>query len=211
MCQDKPEYRGTEKRKQKWRCTGISKQLPGTNFSDELPLNPLSSGKTQLLTDVNAYLASHDRVIHPIMGDGNCLFQALSYLILRKEDHHQQGRLTLVEYATCSAEMFFKFCFPFCTLEKHTARMKYETVWGTDLEIKVATTYFSFQFVCAQRSGTLMYYWECVDPVFSNILQSLSQPYFETPLINALHHLGLCHSSRCHYDYDTVVMSDGLT
>ena len=56
--------------------------------------------------------------------------------------------------------------------------------------------------------GTLTYYWECFQPVVSNNLQSLPQPYFETPLINALDHLELCHSDRCHYD--TVVMSDGF-
>ena len=64
-------------------------------------------------------------------------------------------------------------------------------------------------YVCTQRSGTLTYYWECFQPVLSSNLHSLAHLYFETPLINALDHLELCHSDRCHYD--TVVMSDGLT
>ena len=125
------------------------------------------------------------------MGDGNCLFRALSYLILGTEDCHQQVRLTLVDYATCNAEMFSKFCSPLCTLEEPTARIKYETVWETDLEIKVAATYSQLPiYVCTQRRGTLTYYWECVDLVLSKSLQSLSQPYFETPLINALSSFG---------------------
>ena len=82
-------------------------------------------------------------------------------------------------------------------------------MWGTDLEIKVAATYFQLPiYICIQRSGTLTYYWECFQPVLSSNLQFLAHPYFETPFINALDHLELCHSDRCHYD--TVVMSDEL-
>ena len=184
-------------------------KLPGANFPDELPLNPPSASRIQSLSNASAFLAAYDRMIHPIKGDGNCLFRTLSYLILGTEDCHQQVRLTLIDYTTCNPEAFAKFCTPLCTLEEHTARMRYETVWGTDLEIKVAATYFQLPiYVCTQRSGTLTYYWECFQPLHSNTLQSLAQPYFETPLINALGHLELCHSDRCHYD--TVVMSDGF-
>ena len=184
-------------------------KLPGANFPDELPLNPPSARRMELLSNANTFLATHDRMIHPIKGDGNCLFRALSYLILGAEDRHQQVRLTLVDYTTCNPQVFANFCSPLCTLEEHTARMRYETVWGTDLEIKVAATFFQLPiYVCTQRSGTLIYYWECFQPLPPNNLQPLVHPYFDTPLINALHHLELCHSDRCHYD--TVVMSDGL-
>ena len=184
-------------------------KLPGANFPDELPLNPPSSRRIQLFSTASAFLATYDRMIHPIKGDGNCLFRALSYLILGTEDCHQQVRLTLVDYTTCNPGVFTNFCSPLSSLEEHTARMRYETVWGTDLEIKVAATYFQLPiYVCTQRSGTLTYYWECFQPVLSSNLHSLTHPYFDTPFINALHHLELCHSDRCHYD--TVVMSDGL-
>ena len=148
-------------------------------------------------------------MIHPILGDGNCLFRALSHLILGVEDYHRQVRLTLVDYTTRNQKVFTKYYTPLCSLEEHTARMKYETIWGTDLEIRVAAAYFQLPiYVCTQKSGDLTYYWECFQPVPSSILQPLIHQYFETPYINALHHLELCHSDRCHYD--TIVMSDGL-
>ena len=163
----------------------------------------------KLLSNASEFLATYDRLIHPIKGDGNCLFRALWYLILGTEDVHQQVRLMLVDYITCNPEVFSNYCSPSRTLDEHTARMRYETVWGTDLEIRVAATYFQLPiYVCTQRSGTLTYFWECFQPLPSHTLQPLAQPYFETPLINALHHLELRHSDRCHYD--TVVMSDGL-
>ena len=61
-------------------------------------------------------------------------------------------------------------------------------MWGTDLEIEVAATYFQLPiYVCTQRSGTLTHYWECYQPVLSNSLQSLVHPDFGTQFINALH------------------------
>ena len=75
--------------------------------------------------------------------------------------------------------------------------MRYERVWGTDFEIKVAATFFKRPvYVCTQRSGTLMYYRERFQPVLSDNLQSLAQPYFETP--------------QCHYinGFDHAIVID---
>ena len=96
-------------------------KLPGANFSDELPFNPPSSTNS-------AFLATYDRMIHPIKRDGNCLFRAPSYLILGTEDCHQLVPLTLIDYTTCNPEVFANFCSPSCSLEEHTAQIQYETV-----------------------------------------------------------------------------------
>ena len=178
-------------------------KLPEANFPDELPLNPPSARRMQSFFNASTFLANYDMVIHTIKGDGNCLFRALSYLILGTEDCHQQVRLTLID---CNSDIFTTFCSPLCTLEEHTARMRYETVWGTDPEIKVAATYFQLPNLCVYTEKQHSHYWECFQPVLSNNLQSLVHPYFETSYINALHHSELYHSDRCHYD--TVVMSD---
>ena len=101
--------------------------------------------------------------------------------------------------------VFANFCSPLCTLEEHTARMRYETVWGTDLEIKVAATYFQLPiYVCTHLLLGMLSTSTLQQPSIS----SPSVLIFETPFINALDHLELCHSDRCHHD--TVVMSDGL-
>ena len=96
-------------------------KLPGANFPDELPLNPPSARRIQLFSTASTFLATHDRMIHPIKGDGNCLFQALSYLILGTEDCHQQVRSTLVDYTSCNSVVFTNFCSPLCTLEEHNS------------------------------------------------------------------------------------------
>lgn len=141
------------------------------------------------------------------MGDGNCLFRALSYLLCGREDHHLQIRHMLVDFTTTNQKTFSRYC-TFNTFEEHTSRMKYETVWGTNLELHAAASYLQLPiYVCTQRSKTLEYYWECYRP-----LQTLNPPkeHFisDIPQTKTLDHLEICHRDRCHYD--VVTMSDGL-
>ena len=63
---------------------------PGATFCDELPLDKPSSRSIQTFTEASEFLKGYDRQIHPILGNGNCLFRAVSYLLCGQEDHHQQ-------------------------------------------------------------------------------------------------------------------------
>ena len=77
------------------------------------------------------------------------------------------------------------------SLQEHAARMKYETIWGTDLEIRAAASYLQLPiYVCTQRSQTLEYYWECF-----NVLTQPKEHYFsDIPQTKSLGHLEICHS-----------------
>ena len=110
-------------------------KLPGATFYDELPLNEPSHRSKQTFTEASKFLECYDRQIRPILGDGNCLFRALSYLLCGQEDHHQQIRHPLVDFTTTNSSIFSKYC-TLDSFEEHTSRMKYETVWGTDLELQ---------------------------------------------------------------------------
>ena len=180
-------------------------KLPGATFCDELPLNEPSPRSKQTFTEASKFLECYDRQIRPILGDGNCLFRALSYLLCGQEDHHQQIRHTLVDFTTTNSSIFSKYC-TLDSFEEHTSRMKYETVWGTDLELRAASSYFQIPiYVCTQRSKT--HYWECYRPLPALI--PLKEYFFsDMPQTKALDHLEICHRNRCHYD--VVIMSDGL-
>lgn len=141
------------------------------------------------------------------MGDGNCLFRALSHIIFWDEDYHQQIRKLLMDFIILNRDTFCKYCKE-CTLEEHVAHIKYDTIWGTDIEIRAAASYLQRPiYVCTQRSQSLEYYWDCFAPLATRM--PTSGDYFENiyhsrPLPS---HLELCHSNRCHYD--VVKMSDG--
>ena len=86
--------------------------------------------------------------------------------------------------------------------------MKYDTIWGTDLEIHAAASYLNIPiYVCTQRGQTKEYYWERFKPLAATVPPK--EHYFsDIPQTKVLHHLELCHRDRCHYD--VVKMSDGL-
>ena len=95
------------------------------------------------------------RQIHPIMGDGNCLFRSLSYLLFGNKDNHQQIRQLLVEFVTVNSHVLAKYCFS-RSIEEHVGRMKCETVFGTYLELCAAASYLQLPiYVCTWRSCSL--------------------------------------------------------
>lgn len=182
-------------------------KLPGATFPDELPVNAPTTKRVLCFDEASKFLESYDRKIHPILGDGNCLFRALSHLILWEEDYHQQIRKLLIDFIVLNQDIFCKFCKE-RTLEEHVAHMKYDTIWGTDIEIRAAASYLQRPiYVCTQRSRSLEYYWDYFAPLTTRM--PTSGDYFD----NIYHsrplpiHLEICHSNRCHYD--VITMSDG--
>lgn len=104
----------------------------------------------------SVFLMQESRQIHPSMGDGNCLFRSLSYLLFGNEDNHQQIRQLLVEFVTVNSHVLAKYCFS-CSIEEHVGRMKCETVFGTYLELCAAIPHiFNFQFMSA-HGGVVAY------------------------------------------------------
>lgn len=132
-------------------------------FCDELPLNKPCPTSIQTFTDANKFLGCGQQ-IHSIMGDVNCLFQALSYLLCGHEDHHLQIRHTIVDFTTTSQNTFSKYC-TLNSFEEHTSHMKHGTFWGTDLELHVAASYFQLPICMYTEKQNLEYYWECYRPL----------------------------------------------
>ena len=89
-------------------------KLPGATFPDEKQL-PYSNKV------LNKFLESYDWKRCPILGDGNCFFRALSYLIFWLEDYHQQIRYLLMYL---NPDAFCKYC------KEHVAYMKYDYYLG---------------------------------------------------------------------------------
>ncbi len=94
------------------------------DFPDELPPKPLTSERIMYFATASEFLVQEGRQIHPIMGDGNCLFRSLSYLLFGNEDNHQQIRQLLAEFVAVNSRVLAKYCFS-NNLEEHIARMKY--------------------------------------------------------------------------------------
>lgn len=172
-----------------------------------MPVKKPTQQRSVCFDEARKFLESYDRKIHPILGDGNCLFRALSYLIFWEEDYHQQIRKLLIDFIVLNRDIFSKYCKEH-TLEQHVAHIKYDATWGTDIEIRAAAAYLQRPiYVCTQRSQSLEYYWDYFAPLTTAMLTSgdyFANIYHSRPLPS---HFEICHSNRCHYDI--ITMSDG--
>ena len=76
---------------------------------------------------------------HRILGDGNCLFRAFSYLITRAEDQHFELRCRIVERLTSVGHRLLVNYISEATLQQYitNSRMDRQGTWGTIVEMLV--------------------------------------------------------------------------
>lgn len=85
-----------------------------------------------IINSAKAWLKSI--ALHCILGDGNCLFRSLSYIMHQTESRHAEIRAELVQFTLLNRNYFSGYCKPL-TVEMHTRNMKNNCIWGTHVEI----------------------------------------------------------------------------
>ena len=159
---------------------------------------------TQLLT-ASKFLMSFNRGIIPVLGDGNCLFRALSRLLFDSEDWHAFVRQQLVEFESLNSSLMQSYCDG--NVSNHIAKVKYLTIWGTHVELVAAASLLKMTiYVCTQKCGNGEYYWEIFKPIENSHLRFSESLTLNKPV--GIDHFEICHTMRCHYDI--ITMSDGL-
>ena len=111
-----------------------------SNFTD-LPIPPqpfTQPTKSSLPPDLHTSLSRQNRVIKPILGDGNCFFCALSDIFYSSQEHHAKVRREIVDYITLNATKFAPLLFQE-TIGQHITSMKTSGKWATQVEIQAAT------------------------------------------------------------------------
>ena len=122
----------------------------------------ICKGKSRLKTsfvNVHTFLSLYDRQMYQIVGDGNCLFRCLSYIIYGNEEKHLDIRLLLIEFMFLNQTSFTSHCHP-SSVPEHISKMKHNFVWGTHAEILAMALCFKKPvFVALQKSNGGQYYW----------------------------------------------------
>ena len=88
---------------------------------------------------VSALLTTQHRKLKKIIGDGNCLFRALSYFIHGSEDFHTIMRQQLVDFVHSNKAVFVPYVLS-GTIETHILHMKHDRIWGTQVELQAIAT-----------------------------------------------------------------------
>ena len=106
-----------------------------------------------------------------IVGDGNCYFRALSFILHKTQERHRDVRRNIVEFLERNQEKFQQFLLN-GTFEEHVTQMRREGVWATQVELYGAASLHQVPIhICSPDPGTQKYRWLLHKPLDqSNLL-----------------------------------------
>ena len=235
FCQDKPKFGGPGRKKQrcvKKHCVKYSQSLarpismgstPATKVAKHILANscthfvhvqicfPSQPGEITVTslplhtTNPDIFLASIGRKRKSVLGDGNCFFRALSYILYGDQGHHQQLRVYLAEFVQLNANLFQPLVWE-GTVENHVKSMLSVGTWATQVELSAVSTLFSVQvFSCTPHQQTKNYRWLVFDSLDTNLVypKAGGLEYLRTKHT----HFEFCNTMATHFD--CVVDKDG--
>ena len=94
-----------------------------------------------------------------ILGDGNCLFRALSYVITGRQVYHPQVRNKIINHMTSIENFLVPHLNTSLECYLHKTRMAQSGVWGTDIEIVIASSLLSTDIFVYTKFGDT-YKWQ---------------------------------------------------
>ena len=142
-------------------------------------------------------------VIYKIIGDGNCLFRALSLAVTGTQKQHQLMRAYIVDHMSENdirdelEQLYVSSSKQLKTYDMHIADMASEGVWGTEQEIIAAANLLDVSIVCYSKYNNRQFKLQHFPPHFP------TQPN----CFNSCHHrtVYLVNSTGTHYNIATVV------
>jgi len=113
------------------------------------------------------YLHQSGRKLHPVKGDGNCMFRSLSNHLLGNEEEHDAVRTLLIRFENLNHHYFEAFLMdkneP--TLKAYISKMCQPSTWGTQIEIEAAACLFQVPvYECLQSQDGEANHWEVHHP-----------------------------------------------
>ena len=140
------------------------------------------------------------------MGDGNCLFRALSKAITGVEDYHSHLRKTIAEFESDNCTLFKPIheVILSTNFETHIKNIKKLYIWGTTTEIIAAATLFQVEVYVATdsyRPGSVTWLLYMPKPV--SLLKNAPITYInghKCTQENQLQWIELTHVSSIHFD-----------
>ena len=142
--------------------------------------------------------------MHPIAGDGNCMFRSLSHQLFGTPEKHFAVRSLLIRFESKNRGTFSKLLTEINSpdIQSHIRTMTLPGRWGTHVELLAAATYFQTP-VFYLRAPSSEYKWEVFNPLGppERFMYQLC-PEIDTSgdNVHVPDHFELLYSSDSHYD-----------
>ena len=108
--------------------------------------------KSSTINDPTTFLAYHGRKLDSVLGDGNCMFQSLAKQLSGDSNEHVQLREKLCEFISLNGELLKGWLTNGAILEEHLQSVCKLNIFGTQLELKAASTMFNLDIYVATNS-----------------------------------------------------------
>lgn len=144
------------------------------------------------------YLAQQGRRRKTILGDGNCFFRAVSFVVHGSEDKHGEVRQNIMAFVAHNQERFQQYVMQ-GNIEEHIITMRREGAWATQVETYGAASFYQIPlYICSPHPATKQYRWLAITPLDRAHLQfeDSSRPQMQSNIT----HVELCHTYGDHFD-----------
>lgn len=115
--------------------------LPGSSVITDIPI-PDDSGYAVLIP----FLQQQSRAVQSVLGDGNCLFRALSIQLTGVQDHNLELRKAIALFEQRNETVFKRLHESIARSQSpfsdHIQNIKKSCTWGTTVEILAASSFF---------------------------------------------------------------------
>ena len=140
-------------------------------------------------TNSDIFLASIGRKRKSVLGDGNCFFRTLSYILYGDQGNHQQLRVYLAKFAKLNPNLFQPLDWK-GTVENHARSMLPVGTWATQVELSAIATLFRVQvFSCTPHQQTKYYHWLVFDSLDTHFADPKAEDGFESFKTKHIHTL----------------------
>ena len=158
--------------------------------------------KSGTTNDATAFLAYHGRRLDSVLGDGNCIFRSLAKQLSDDSDKHSQLRNKLCEFISLNGELLKGWLTDGIIVEEHLRSICKPNIFGTQLELKAASTVFDNDIYVATNSlrHNGHYVWtkiSTINPISSCIFNDRE---WAGRFNSEKCWLEICHQNGCHYD-----------
>ena len=137
------------------------------------------------------FLKQQGRKLGTVMGDGNCLFRALSFAIHQHQDMHNKIRTDVTRLIQHNKQQFKPFIIGPVPIDTHINNMSKLGTWGAQVELIAASTLFQVPiYVASKNKNTLTYHWKKYSPILVHNL---------VPINTGKTHIELAHLNENHF------------
>ena len=170
-----------------------------TTYTAEVTIQDKSSTTNDPIT----FLAYHGRKLDSVLGDGNCMFRSLAKQLSGDSDKHGQLRDKLCEFIFLNGELLKGWLNGGVILDEHLRSICKPNTFGTQLELKAASTMFNLDIYVATNSLLCNsdYIWTKISPINSISSCTFSDREWPSKFNSEQKRwLEICHQNGCHYD-----------